>query len=274
VMGSESVDGEDGLRAVFMGTGVSTGLPGMNCIVGGGKGVCKVCEEGLRDVYSPNRRGNVSLLLQYGGRNILVDCGKTFRETALRWFRKHGVNAIDAVILTHGHADAVGGIDDLRDVQRTFSAPTPVYLNIETKRVCQSAYPYLFPRLEASDVPRRIAQLDWRVISDVDEFEVHGVPAKAFPVFHGGTYISLGFSFGKDKPFVYISDVSSFPEETLRTISSLSPISTLVIDALNRGGHNSHLSLPEAIEFVSQRASGHLFSFLFREAAQAPLETS
>lgn len=48
---------------------------------------------------------------------ILVDCGKTFREATLRVLHPAGVRGIDAVLLTHDHMDAIGGLDDLRDLQ-------------------------------------------------------------------------------------------------------------------------------------------------------------
>ena len=47
-------------------------------------------------------------------RTILVDCGKTFREQAIEFFPKKGLRKIDALILTHHHADAIDGLDDLR----------------------------------------------------------------------------------------------------------------------------------------------------------------
>ena len=46
-----------------------------------------------------------------------IDVGKTFRENAIRWYPKHGVTKLDAVLLTHGHADAILGLDDLRGLQ-------------------------------------------------------------------------------------------------------------------------------------------------------------
>lgn len=50
-------------------------------------------------------------------RCVLIDCGKTFREVILNLFPKHGLKEVGALLLTHGHADAILGMDDLRDLQ-------------------------------------------------------------------------------------------------------------------------------------------------------------
>ncbi|KAJ0435408.1 putative metallo-beta-lactamase, ribonuclease Z/Hydroxyacylglutathione hydrolase [Helianthus annuus] len=81
---------------------------------------------------------NTSLLIDYcpsGGEHkyILIDVGKTFREQVLRWFTFHKIPQIDSIVLTHEHADAVLGLDDIRAVQ-PFSPvneiePTPIFLN-------------------------------------------------------------------------------------------------------------------------------------------------
>ena len=56
-------------------------------------------------------------------RNILIDVGKTFRETAIRWMPRYSIQSVDAVLLTHHHMDAVAGLDDLRGFQRTEPPP-------------------------------------------------------------------------------------------------------------------------------------------------------
>mmetsp|Transcript_32715 Transcript_32715/g.82520 ORF Transcript_32715/g.82520 Transcript_32715/m.82520 type:complete len:89 (-) Transcript_32715:648-914(-) len=66
----------------------------------------------------------------------MVDCGKTMRDAALRHLAGHGVRAIDALLLTHAHADAILGLDDVRDFTEQHGGPLPwdvrplpVYLN-------------------------------------------------------------------------------------------------------------------------------------------------
>jgi glyoxylase-like metal-dependent hydrolase (beta-lactamase superfamily II) len=54
---------------------------------------------------------------------VLVDCGKTFRDSVMNLFPKHGLREVTGLVLTHGHADAILGLDDVRDVQ-TFVVST------------------------------------------------------------------------------------------------------------------------------------------------------
>lgn len=102
---------------------------------------------------NPNRRNNVSCAIikrrkstppGQTPRCVLIDCGKTFREAICSLFPKHGLREIGALLLTHGHADAILGMDDLRDLQayeqidpgvRYNSGPIHVYLHEETMQV-------------------------------------------------------------------------------------------------------------------------------------------
>ncbi|KAM6596045.1 hypothetical protein CsatA_006569 [Cannabis sativa] len=63
---------------------------------------------------------------------ILIDVGKTFREQVLRWFSLYKIPRVDSIILTHEHADAVLGLDDIRAIQPHSPTnnidPTPIYL--------------------------------------------------------------------------------------------------------------------------------------------------
>ncbi|CBZ55937.1 Metallo-beta-lactamase family protein, related [Neospora caninum Liverpool] len=90
----------------------------------GGYGVaCVSCFLSWKNGRDVNHRNNVSAVLRIAGKSLLIDCGKTFREAALAYFPLNHISALDAVLLTHDHQDAVGGIDDLRDLQR-FTRPT------------------------------------------------------------------------------------------------------------------------------------------------------
>ena len=178
---------------IFLGTGVSTALPRLSCIMQRDDSPCAVCDRAHSDPLDPNCRSNVSVLVrrtetrqvegtpEVSSRCLMIDAGKTMRDAALRWFPKHGVKSVDAVLVTHGHADAVGGMDELREftsfikekgadrskpkdrvalVKKGFfglSKELPVYLNQETFEVCKGAYPYLVPKLKNDKVPRRVA---------------------------------------------------------------------------------------------------------------------
>jgi len=247
---------------IFLGTGVSTGVPRLSCVLQKKTRNCEVCTKAQADPMDPNFRGNVSVLLRSRTTTIMIDAGKTMRDTVLRWFPRHDVSGIDALLLTHGHADAIGGIDDLRDLQPIlpqigeggeivdFLRPKelPIFLNKATFEVCKGAYPYLIPELNNDDTPRRIALLKWNVIEDNRPFEIEGTEVWPLPVLHGGSYICLGFAFGGGA-LVYLSDLSRIPGQVMDQLLTFN-IKTLVLDALAHRGCPSHLSLSESIDIV------------------------
>uniref|UniRef100_A0A7S2WXU7 Metallo-beta-lactamase domain-containing protein n=3 Tax=Chloropicon primus TaxID=1764295 RepID=A0A7S2WXU7_9CHLO len=266
-------------EVIFLGTGVSTGLPRLSCILQKEKAQCKVCQQAWRDPFDKNYRCNVSVLVRCRRPGteervtVMIDAGKTMRDAALRWFPRHGVTGIDAVLLTHGHADACGGMDDLRDFTSFVKGPRgaqdkdrksgaagiksgyfglqrelPVFLNQETFDVCRGAYPYLVPALRQDSCPRRVASLRWEVIDNNSDFEILGVKIVPLPVLHGGSYVCLGFSFDGGK-FVYLSDVSEVQPPIMAQLESYS-IETLILDCLDRGTSPSHFCLPDTLALV------------------------
>ena len=128
---------------------------------------------------------------------------------------------------------------------------------------------------------RKVSAIQWSVIEDdtpVIEQLPH-LPVRSFPVYHGGSYISLGFAFGGGEIadgcigcslqtpsaqlqpasvgqglhylLVYISDVSAMPGPTLSLLMD-STMEVLVIDVLTSQTHTSHFSLTEALDMVRQ----------------------
>jgi len=181
-----------------------------------------VCEEAYLNPNSKNRRFNVSLLARYmpadGGelQTIMIDAGKTMRQSVLNLFPRLGLTSVNAVIITHGHADAMQGMDDMRDLQRqehvydgdefigyrAIGGAMRITSNKATLKLVRQVYPYLCgaPDLAAPGVlRRRVAWIEFDEIEDDCVVELAGLPVKVFPVWHGGKYVSLGFAFGPKK---------------------------------------------------------------------------
>lgn len=264
----------------FLGTGVSTGVPSINCVLSNTKPNCEVCTHANTVSGSKNRRNNVSIAIQFADsegaeRCVVVDAGKTMRDGVLRLFPVLGIKSVDAILLTHGHADAMFGLDDVRDLQkseqvsvcnaqtdfkpmsgfRVVSGALPIYLHQETLNVVKSAFGYLtnppeYLDKDAEVLQRRVAYLDFRVVPVETTLNLHGLPVDVFPVYHGGTYVSLGFTLGSNKSFVYISDFKIIPEATMTYLLSIPRIHTLVLDALDLKGIYSHAGLYESIEIA------------------------
>lgn len=265
-------------RVLFVGTGVSTAIPNIAHVLERSNGTdpCLVCQDAMNTPNSKNRRNNVSVavLFEENGekRCILVDVGKTMRDAVIRLLPKHDVEEVHGIFITHGHADAMMGLDDVRDLQkaikvtipapgkpdetvvgfRVLSGALPIYLTSDTMKVVDRCFPYLTnpPTYldEATNIiERRVALLKFHIVDDNETVSLHGMRVRCFPVWHGGTYVSLGFSFGAAGEFVYISDVKIIPEETWAYLRSLPRIKVLVLDALDRDGIFVHMGLTEAL---------------------------
>ncbi|CAD5186729.1 unnamed protein product [Musa acuminata subsp. malaccensis] len=267
--GSIVINGGRSSSLIFLGTGCSSCVPNARCLIQPTDPPCAVCTQSLSvpPERNPNYRCNTSLLIDYCQddgvhKYILIDVGKTFREQVLRWFIHHKVPQVDSIVLTHEHADAVLGLDDIRVVQ-PFSAtndiaPTPVYLSQYAMDSLAIKFPYLMKKkLKEGEELRRVSQLDWKIIESDPEktFMASGLVFVPLPVIHGEDYVSLGFLFGKKSRVAYISDVSRFPASTENVISKsgAGQLDLLILDTLfKENSHNVHFCLPQTLDAIKR----------------------
>ncbi|XP_015890668.3 putative hydrolase C777.06c [Ziziphus jujuba] len=236
----------DQSEIIFLGTGTSEGIPRVSCLTNPLK-TCEVCSKAA-EPGNKNKRLNTSILIRYRpsserSNNILIDAGKFFYHSALRWFPAYGIRTIDAVIITHSHADAVGGLDDLRDWTNNVQPYVPIYVAPRDFEVMKKTHYYL---VDTSVIlpGAAVSDLQFNIIHK-DPFTVHGLKITPLPVWHGQGYRSLGFRFGD---ICYISDVSEIPEETYPLLKDCE---TLILDALRPDRSSStHFGLPKALEEV------------------------
>eukprot|EP01120_Amphizonella_sp_Union-15-10_P003855 TRINITY_DN142_c0_g1_i1.p1 TRINITY_DN142_c0_g1~~TRINITY_DN142_c0_g1_i1.p1 ORF type:complete len:288 (+),score=27.85 TRINITY_DN142_c0_g1_i1:254-1117(+) len=231
---------------IFIGTGSSTGIPVAWCLLQKERG-CEICLDALRP-NSKNKRRNPSILIQYNDANILIDCGKTFRDGMINALIQHKIYHINAVIITHGHADAILGLDDLREW--TVDRSIPVYVRDQDFTTIRNVFPYLVNVKNATG-SGFVSKLDFHTIFPEKEFVIEGLKITPFVVEHGLNSTSLGFFFGS---VVYISDVSLVTPEVYDFLKLNFPnqnISLLIIDALRTVEPNlGHLSLPQALDVI------------------------
>lgn len=114
-------------------------------------------------------------------RDLNRTCDSFISESALDIFPRYGIREIDALILSHGHADAVLGLDDLRAwTSGGIQESVPVYLNEETFAVVSRAFPYLVSKANATG-GGEVASFQFTVIKGNEEFEVAGLDITPLP---------------------------------------------------------------------------------------------
>lgn len=215
------------MRLTFLGTGTSMGVPIIGCTCA----VCRSCDR--RD-----RRLRTSALLTDDKRAILIDAGPDFREQAL----SVGLDRLDAVLLTHAHADHIAGLDDLRPLNFRQQAAMPLYGDDATLTAVRERYAYAFGETSSGST-RPVLALE--PLTYHRPFAVAGLEVVPLPVQHGSWTIS-GFRVGN---LGYVTDASALAPETLAALRGLD---ILVLNALRIEPHPTHFSLAEALAVVEQ----------------------
>jgi riboflavin kinase/FMN adenylyltransferase len=213
------------IKVTVLGSGTSMGVPSLACH-------CRVCTS--QDPH--DNRLRPSLLLSRNGENVVIDTTPDFRQQALRV----GLDRLDAILLTHAHADHILGFDDIRPFNIRQKSSLPVYGTEETFRVLRRAFAYVF-----DDAPTQstVPSVDLHVIHG--PFELIGVQIVPIPLRHGDLEV-LGFRFGRA---AYLTDFSSLPDSS---VALLEGIDDLIVDALRDIPHPMHQTVDQALALIEK----------------------
>jgi len=193
---------------------------------------CPVCES--TDPH--DQRTRPSVLLSYDGRNVVIDTTPDFRSQAIR---AH-VDRLDAVLFTHGHADHILGLDDIRPFNLKQKAVLPVYASRDTLETLRRQFSYIFEEaLPGSTLPL----IELREIDG--PFNLFGIRIVPIPAMHG-TQPVLGFRFGD---FAYLTDFSSVPEPSKALLWNLDDF---ILDALRYVPHPTHSNVEQSLALVEE----------------------
>ncbi|MBD3315465.1 MAG: MBL fold metallo-hydrolase [Chitinivibrionales bacterium] len=225
------------MKITILGSGTSHGVPPLDCMISNNercpKGVCREAEVDPR-----HRRSRSSIAVEYGDYLVLVDVSPDFRNQALRERLKH----IDAVLLTHSHADHIAGIPDIRSYTR--ERELTLYGSAETVRYVRRSFGYIFderPCMEGGGIPKLQTK------SVKTPFDLFGTPVAPLPVVHGSLEECFGYRIGN---LAYIPDFKVLHDEAWELLSG---IDTLIIDALrDTRPHSTHSILPESIALAKK----------------------
>jgi len=213
-----------------LGSGTSMGVPTLGCR-------CRVCTS----ADPRDNRTRPSIRIGYNGHFVLIDTSVDFRAQALR----EDVTQVDAVLYTHGHADHILGLDDLRPLTFRYSHenPLPLYADANAAETLQRVFEYTFRRENPYPTRARVKL----VVPEGDMWNVDlfGAKFQRVPVMHGDLPIA-GYRFGKA---AYITDLSRLPEKSLPLLQDLD---VLILNALRREPHPTHSNLENSLALVEK----------------------
>jgi phosphoribosyl 1,2-cyclic phosphate phosphodiesterase len=236
------------VRLTLLGTGTSFGVPQIGCR-------CPTCTS----TDPRDRRNRTSALIDTRGRRLLIDTPPELRLQLVG----AGVDHVDAVLYTHGHADHVHGIDDLRALSVRLGggvgaggagggAMLPAYGSRDTMAELAAKFPYIFDPSIVVPLGTTKPELAAHVLEPGATISIAGVPVLPLALPHGAHEV-LGYRVG---PVAYLTDVKAVPETV---VAALAGLEVLVLSALLSRPHPLHLSISEAIETAQRIGAGRTY---------------
>ncbi len=213
----------------FLGTGTSVGVPLIGCD-------CPVCTS----ADPRDKRLRASLCVTLGSQRLVIDTGPDFRTQCLQC----RVPRVDAVFITHLHADHIFGFDDIRRFNTLQGNQViPCYAGPETLDGMRRIFPYIAEKPHVQGLYRPLI----RFVPVTEPFETLGARLTPLPLIHGNaeTY-GLRIDF-EGRSIAYLPDVHEIPEGTLAQLRNLD---LLVINMLRRRPHPTHLTLDQTLAYV------------------------
>jgi len=221
------------MKITILGCGTSTGVPVIGCR-------CPVCSS----THPKNNRLRASIFIETeGGNTLLVDTGPDLRQQALTY----QLQKIDAVLLTHYHADHLHGLDELRSFNFIQKAPIPLFSNQETLNAVRVKFDYIFSSRPV--IGGGIPSLELHEVKPLQAVELfkkspHPLNVLPFEALHGYGKV-LGFRF---ENAAYLTDTHEVPPESLKALQGLD---LLILDCLRKSPpHHTHLTLDKSLQVI------------------------
>lgn len=211
------------LQLTLLGTGTSQGVPVIGCD-------CEVCQS----KHDKDNRLRSSVLFEKGNTAVVIDTGPDFRQQMLRC----RLQKLDAVVFTHEHKDHVAGLDDVRAYNFKWQMDMPIYAHPRVINALQREYHYAFHEKKYPGVPSFLINP-----IELSNFTIGDMEFTPIEVLHHQLPV-LGF---RVDDMAYITDAKTIQKDEMEKLFGLD---VLVLNALRKETHLSHLTLEEALEWV------------------------
>ncbi|MDB6151076.1 MAG: Beta-lactamase domain protein [Chthoniobacter sp.] len=238
------------LTITFLGSGTSQGVPMIGCD-------CRVCRS--RDPR--DQRTRASIYVETEEAAWVIDTGPDFRMQALR----ERLRRLDAVIYTHSHTDHIMGFDDLRAFCQT-ARDLPIYASAETMADLERVFVFAFNG--QNRWPGYVRPEPHRIEG---EFVLGETTITPLPLVHGRAHM-LGFLFSRngERLAAYLTDCKEVPPAVIEQISG---VRHLIVDALRRKPHPTHMNVDEALALSARvRPANTWFTHLCHDMMHAEVE--
>ncbi len=219
-------------KMIIMGSGAAPGVPA----IAGGWGAC-----------NPNNPKNIrrrtGIYIEAAGVRLLIDTSPDIRMQLL----DNSIRYVDGVLYTHGHADHLHGIDDLRELNRLSEQSIDVYANQETVNIIRQRFSYLTVEKNHISDPRFWPSLIVNEVKEQEEFFIKNL--QIIPIaLTGHSVQSTGYIINNGE-IVYIGDCQEISEEGLAMIKERPKLLVLPLTTINESG--THMGLDKLLEYVN-----------------------
>jgi phosphoribosyl 1,2-cyclic phosphate phosphodiesterase len=213
------------MKITILGTGTSQGVP----IIGSDHPVCNSSDP-------KDKRLRVSALLEWGNKSYVIDCGPDFRQQMLA----NDVKKIDGILFTHEHNDHVIGLDDVRPFYFR-QGNIAIYAHKRVMNELKKRFEYIFT---IENKYPGAPTLDENIINE-QPFVLGEKKIIPINVYHGKLQV---FGFRIDD-FAYVTDAKYIDQAEK---DKLKGVKVLILNALRKEEHNTHLNLNQAINVADE----------------------
>jgi phosphoribosyl 1,2-cyclic phosphate phosphodiesterase len=199
---------------------------------------------------------------------VLIDTSPDLRQQMLR----SNVRRIDAIVITHFHADHVTGVDDIRRFNIMQKQLIDMWGTPPTLESMRRSFGYIF----SDELRFGWPSIKAREIVMGEPFEIGELRFMPFELDHE-VIVNTGLKIthrqlGAGAPaLAYCLDVKRIEEPACRILEGCD---TLVLDMLREASHPTHMNLEEALRIVETiRPREAYFGHIAHEISHAALES-